>query len=323
MTLTKLKPFGARRKTYFYGVAGFVLAGHVVVGAIFHVMPPEFDEPGTIVPVEVQIVDHLLPDEVVESSAVRIVEESAPEEEEAPVFVPVWEPSPIAPELEPLGPTETVLPEVVLDEGAAEPVVEDPTPAVVTEIPVPVKETTPPPERRKKPEPKSNTPPVKKNRPEPRKVESTPPKERPSAAEARPVAPPEPEIERAIPVAPRTGGRTGMLNRLRNKSDTRPRTRSDSRTRNEPCVAASWSKRPPPYYPYEARKRGIEGTAHVRVSIDSSGRITAARLSKSSGDKLLDQAAMASVRKGVLKPARRGGRSVSSEMLVPFEFYLP
>ena len=322
MTLTRLKPFGARRKTYFYGVAGFVLAAHVVVGAIFHVMPPEFDEPGTIVPVEVQIVDHLLPDEVVESSAVRMVEESVPEEEEDPVFVPVWEPSPLAPELEPLGPTETVLPDVVLEEGVSEPVVDDPTPAVATEPPAP--EVTAPPERRTKPEPKANTPPVKQKRPEPRKVESTPPKERPSPAETSRVAPdPEPEIERAIPVAPRTGSRTGMLNRLRNKSDSRTRSKSDSRTRNEPYVAATWSKRPPPYYPYEARKRGIEGTAHVRVSIDSRGRITAARLSKSSGDKLLDQAAMASVRKGVLKPAQRGGRTVSSEMLVPFEFYLP
>jgi len=311
MTLTRLKPFGARRKTYFYGVAGFVLAAHVVVGAIFHVMPPEFDEPGTIVPVEVQIIDHLLPDDVVESSAVRMVEDPAPEEEEAPVFVPVWEPSPVAPEPEPLGPTETVLPEVVLDEGVSEPQAHDPAPPLVTEEPAPVSSS--PPEPRKKPEPKPSAPPVKPKRPEPRKVESKPPAPRESVEPPAPA--PAPEIERAIPVAPRTDARTGILNRLRNRSDSRPR--------NEPYEPASWSKRPPPYYPYEARKRGVEGTAHVRVSIDSSGRIVAARISKSSGDQLLDQAAMASVRKGVLNPARRGGRAVSSEMLVPFEFYLP
>ena len=37
----------------------------------------------------------------------------------------------------------------------------------------------------------------------------------------------------------------------------------------------------------------------------------------------LDQAALISVKKGVLSPARRGDRPVPSEMLVPFEFYLP
>lgn len=309
MTLTRLKPFGARRKTYFYGVAGFVLAAHVVVGAIIRVMPPDFIEPGTIIPVEVQIVDHLLPDDVVESSAVRMVEEAP--EEEPPVFVPVWEPSPVAPELEPLGPTETILPDVVIDEELEVPA--KPT-AEIDESdgePAPAPVVASPPERRTKPASKSAAPPAKPDKPEPRKVESTPP----AAAEPAAPEPAEPEIERAIPVRPTSPGRTGILNRLRSRPDPAPR--------DEPYEAATWAKRPPPFYPYEARKRSIEGTAHVRVSIDSRGRITAARLTKSSGDSLLDEAAMASVRKGVLNPARRGGRAVPSEMLVPFEFYLP
>ena len=78
---------------------------------------------------------------------------------------------------------------------------------------------------------------------------------------------------------------------------------------------------PPPFYPYEQRKRGIEGTAHVRVFISSSGRITTARLVKSTGNAQLDKAALVSVKKGTMNPARRGGRAVSSEMIVPFEFY--
>ena len=92
MELTRVKPFGKRRKTYFYAVAGTVLAAHVVVGAIIHVMPPELEEAPPITGVEMQIVDHFLPDDVVESSAVRMVEDAVREKVELPVFEPVWEP---------------------------------------------------------------------------------------------------------------------------------------------------------------------------------------------------------------------------------------
>ena len=249
MTLTRLKPFGARRKTYFYGVAGFVLAAHVVVGAIFRVMPPDFVEPGTIVPVEVQIIDHLLPDEVIESSAVRMVEDAPPpEEEEPPVFVPVWEPTPVAPQSDPLGPTETVLPDLVIDE-----VPEQPEPAPVPVVDEPAVETAPvpsvasPPERRNEPKPEAARPPVKPTKVEPRKVEPAPPAEN---DRVEPVVT-EPEIARAIPLTPPSTGRTGILNRLRNKPDTR--------SRDEPYEAATWAQRPPPYLSLrgaQARCRG-------------------------------------------------------------------
>lgn len=331
MELMRMRPFGKRKKTYFYAVAGFVLAAHVVVGKIFHVMPPEFDEPGTIIPVEVQFVDHLLPDDVVESSAVRMVDdpvdlEGLEEEELLPIFPPLWEASPTAPDAEPIGPTESVLPDLVIEVPDIEPEL----PAVKPDVPAVTKEPTPT-KLPTKPVPTTKEPPVKPMpapvRAQPTKRSSTPPVRKPVEAKKRPEPLPEPEIEpapeiepeplieRAIPVAPRSGGRTGMLNRLRNKPS--------QGSRSEPYVAASWSKRPPPYYPHEARKRSIEGTAHVRVSIDSKGRITASRIVRSAGNALLDQAALASVKKGVLSPATRGGRAVASEMLVPFEFYLP
>ena len=106
-------------------------------------------------------------------------------------------------------------------------------------------------------------------------------------------------------------GRRGLLDRRSSAPKTQP----------EKLVHASWRKRPPPFYPYEQRKRGIEGSAHVRVNISSSGRITSARLVKSAGNVELDKAALLSVKKGSMNPARRGGRAVSSEMIVPFEFY--
>ena len=316
MPLTPVKPFGVKRKTYFYGVAGSVLAAHVVVGAIVRVMPPEPEEPAEGLGVEMQIIERLVPDTVVESSAVRMLERDADEEHvELPVFDPVLDGSPVAPpEVEPLGPTETVLPEVV-PEDPAPPV--DPTPPEDEPAPTPT-EATPeeasPPPAKKTPTPKpaaSKSPPVKKK-------PTSQPKSRPPVKKSVPAPkPPEPkpeEIARAIPVEPPTSGRKGLLSKIRNKSNSSPAP-------SEKYVRASWRKRPPPYYPYEQRKRGIEGTAHVRVSIDSRGRITAARLVKSTGNAQLDQAALLSVKKGVMNPARRGDRAVASEMIVPFEFY--
>ena len=322
MELMRLRPFGARRKTYFYGIASLVLAAHVVVGAIFHVMPPDLESSETIMPMEVQIVDRLLPDEVVESSAVNMVEDVGPEEEEPPpVFAPVWEGSPIVPEVEPIGPTETVLPEDVVVEEA--PVTPDPPAADEVE---PQSSQAAKPETKPVPSDPVSKPPVK-SKPTPKKktTSSKPPAKKKQASKPaskppvknEPVTPPATEpvdepVKRAVPVKSSRSGRTGLLNRARNRA---------KQAESGPYVRATWSKRPPPFYPFEQRKRGIEGTAHVRVSIDSKGRITAARLVKSTGNAQLDQAALASVKKGAMNPATRGGRPVSSEMIVPFEFY--
>lgn len=314
MELTQVKPFGRRRKTYFYGVAGTVLAAHVVVGAIIHVMPPELEEPAIGVGIEMNLVDRLLPESAVESSAVKMIEDAVGQDLELPIFEPVWEASPVEPDLEPIGPTESVLPELTdyPPEPSPEPFVSeltiidpDPNP-VVAPTPSPVSAVISPKPPVKKIEPEiESRPPIKKKASPPR----TPPNLKPKP-EPKLVANPEPEPARAIPVA-KPSGRRGLFDRRSSASKSQP----------EKLVHASWSERPPPFYPYEQRKLGVEGTAHVRVSISSSGRITSARLVKSTGNSELDQAALLSVKKGVMNPARRGGRAVSSEMIVPFEFY--
>ena len=120
VTLTELRPFGQRRKTYFYGVVGFVLAAHVVVGGIIYVLPPALDpEVPAVVGVEMQIVDHLISGDAIETGAVDLVEESQVDEviETNPLnFDPVWEsqPQPIVPESEPIGPTASDLPPLLV-----------------------------------------------------------------------------------------------------------------------------------------------------------------------------------------------------------------
>jgi periplasmic protein TonB len=56
-------------------------------------------------------------------------------------------------------------------------------------------------------------------------------------------------------------------------------------------------------YPTEARLRGEQGVALVSYSIDRSGKVTAARLDKSSGSTLLDQAALDALNRASPFPA--------------------
>lgn len=56
-------------------------------------------------------------------------------------------------------------------------------------------------------------------------------------------------------------------------------------------------------FPYAAQSRGISGRAEVSFTLDRSGRIVSSYLSRSAGDPVLDQAALATVRPGSFLPA--------------------
>lgn len=56
-------------------------------------------------------------------------------------------------------------------------------------------------------------------------------------------------------------------------------------------------------YPPTAERQGISGTAEVRFTLDRSGQVISASLVRSSGNSLLDQAALATVRPGSSLPA--------------------
>jgi periplasmic protein TonB len=79
---------------------------------------------------------------------------------------------------------------------------------------------------------------------------------------------------------------------------------------------------PAPDYPKEVVAAGIQGTVNLRVRIDAAGKVAAISLYSSSGTKALDDAALATVRSWVFVPARRAGRPVPFEVLVPIEFFI-
>ncbi len=79
---------------------------------------------------------------------------------------------------------------------------------------------------------------------------------------------------------------------------------------------------PRPWYPRMARRRGMEGRVTLEVTVSPDGRVTAIRVQHSSGFRLLDDAALETVKTWRFLPARRGGSPVSGTVVVPIRFRL-
>jgi TonB family protein len=78
-----------------------------------------------------------------------------------------------------------------------------------------------------------------------------------------------------------------------------------------------------PAYPAMARRMGWQGRVVMRALIGADGGVLQVTVLESSGDKLLDDAAMASVQASRYSPARsRGGRAMASALRVPISFVL-
>lgn len=76
------------------------------------------------------------------------------------------------------------------------------------------------------------------------------------------------------------------------------------------------------YYPAAARSRRQQGTAWVRASIDREGRLLALRLEQSSGQSMLDAAALQTFRRAQPLPPIPDELKAPQELVVPVEYYL-
>jgi protein TonB len=78
---------------------------------------------------------------------------------------------------------------------------------------------------------------------------------------------------------------------------------------------------PAPTYPPELHKKGLEGTVYVIFIIDRNGRVTNAKVQKST-HQAFERPALAAVRKWKFDPGKRGGKAVQFRMRVPITFSL-
>jgi protein TonB len=79
---------------------------------------------------------------------------------------------------------------------------------------------------------------------------------------------------------------------------------------------------PAPEYPESARAAGEHGNVMLRVEVDVRGRAAGVEISKSSGFRDLDNAAVRAVKRWRFKPATMAGVPVATTINVPVQFQL-
>ena len=77
-----------------------------------------------------------------------------------------------------------------------------------------------------------------------------------------------------------------------------------------------------PIYPRIAKKSGWEGTVLVRVTVEKNGRASKVDVSRSSGHKVLDDAAVKAIKRWAFRPARDGNIPIRSVVVIPLKFSL-
>jgi TonB family protein len=77
-----------------------------------------------------------------------------------------------------------------------------------------------------------------------------------------------------------------------------------------------------PEYPASAKEAHLEGTVWINVLIDTTGNVQQAIVAKSSGETLLDNAALATARENKFKPAQQQGKPVFNWVSYPVQFTL-
>jgi protein TonB len=81
-----------------------------------------------------------------------------------------------------------------------------------------------------------------------------------------------------------------------------------------------YKNNPPPDYPTLAARQGWQGTVLLRVRVLQSGSVESVEVVRSSGKKVLDDAAIHTVERWVFAPSTRGTTPVDGFATVPIEF---
>lgn len=156
----------------------------------------------------------------------------------------------------------------------------------------------PTPEKKEEPKPPPPKPkPVEK--PQPRQIVAETPVVIPTDY-AAPPPPPAPPVVAAPPAPPKPAGPITLGGEL----------------------SVACPERTPPRYPPHSRRMGEEGAVVLRVELDEQGKVSAARVSASSGFPRLDEAALGAVRTWRCTPPTHHGRPVRAIAVQPFNFVL-
>ncbi len=83
-----------------------------------------------------------------------------------------------------------------------------------------------------------------------------------------------------------------------------------------------YRRNPPPNYPKRAQRGGLEGVVILDVRVNEDGEVEDLEVFQSSGHKILDRAAVKSVKKWLFQPGTRNGQKIETQVHVPVRFRL-
>jgi protein TonB len=149
----------------------------------------------------------------------------------------------------------------------------------------------------------------------------------------QPKAPPKPAVQKVVPLKPQPVQKVVQETVL----EPQPVISSAPVTSNAPLAppahvidekvtapiaGADYLNNPAPEYPEIAQDRGWEGKVLLNVHVLPDGRPDAVGVAKSSGQKVLDDAAVKTVYKWSFVPAKRGETPIAGNVTVPINFNL-
>jgi periplasmic protein TonB len=158
----------------------------------------------------------------------------------------------------------------------------------------------------------------------PKPLPPTPPQRTPAPKPVAPVAP-APAPRESVP----TNTTPAPDNSTSSKAETTPAP-APAPVRSEPPPPVEtqavgkmgYQNNPAPVYPDAALERELEGTVWLRVRVLANGRAASVEVQQTSGWRVLDDAALRTVRNWLFVPASRGGTNVDGWASVPIVFKL-
>ncbi|WP_261318365.1 energy transducer TonB, partial [Burkholderia cepacia] len=133
-------------------------------------------------------------------------------------------------------------------------------------------------------------------------------------APARAAAPPVPRAAAPAPAAPAAAARAAP--------SPAPAAPAAPVRETAPIGDAAYLRNPAPDYPAFAQDQGWEGRVVLRVHVLANGTPDAVDVRTSSGRRMLDNAAVAAVKRWTFVPAKRGDEAVDGWVNVPIDFKL-
>jgi TonB family protein len=83
-----------------------------------------------------------------------------------------------------------------------------------------------------------------------------------------------------------------------------------------------YAENPKPLYPQEAREKGYQGEVMLKAEVLANGQVGQVEVKKSSGYKLLDRSASATVKQWKFIPAKKGKEEIPFWVNIPIKFQL-